>query len=677
MDAGARVDVALLIGRVQARLRRADLAWSIGAGLAALAGIAAIGLMLPGARTAAVTAGALAALAIAGAGYWRSRARWTRLATAGVLEARAGGLDNLIVTAVSLELSPEQGSRAIRDEVARQAAERAARVSPEAVAPVSRAGAVALAAALGAALVVWATSTQQRTVPSMPGEATVLAASGLRGVTVTIVPPDYLERAPTTVENPQAVDVPEGSHVRVEAESTHALVWLAEADGATRTFERVEPSGRFAMDWVPDSSRAVVIATGDAAGKAEDTRLLTVTVREDQPPTVRILAPGKDLAFPAPEGVVNIEIEATDAERLDELTLRFVRMSGSGESFDFEEGRVPLTITRDGGTSWKARARWPLASLSLEDGDALVYRAVVRDSNPDGEQVASESFTIDIGARLEFAGAGFALPDDDQRYAISQQMVIIKTERLEAARARHSAESWTAETQGLAVEQRMVRSEVVFLSGGEVQDEVEEAAHSHELQEGRLENAGRAEMVRALTEMSRAEARLNAGDTTGALVYERLALEALQRAFDRRRYFLRTLPERARIDLSRRLSGDRREAGSSTRRPAEPGEDLLDGERELMRDLARVADGDLAGVPLVAARLASLDTNEPEWQRLAGALTAAETPEQRRAAAADAMAALATRAQARLAPSGGPGVPAADPITGWFADELRRGSGQP
>src|SRR5690606_14502384 len=111
---------------------------------------------------------------------------------------------------------------------------------PEAVAPVSRAGAVALAAALGAALVVWATSTQQRTVPSMPGEATVLAASGLRGVTVTIVPPDYLERAPTTVENPQAVDVPEGSHVRVEAESTHALVWLAEADGATRTFERVE-----------------------------------------------------------------------------------------------------------------------------------------------------------------------------------------------------------------------------------------------------------------------------------------------------------------------------------------------------------------------------------------------------------------------------------------------------
>ena len=42
--------------------------------------------------------------------------------------------------------------------------------------------------------------------------------------------------------------------------------------------------------------------------------------------------------------------------------------------------------------------------------------------------------------------------------------------------------------------------------------------------------------------MSRAEARLNSADTTEALVNERAALRALQRAFDRRRYLLRTLP---------------------------------------------------------------------------------------------------------------------------------------
>ena len=50
-------------------------------------------------------------------------------------------------------------------------------------------------------------------------------------------------------------------------------------------------------------------------------------------------------------------------------------------------------------------------------------------------------------------------------------------------------------------------------------------------------------MLRAINFMSRAEAELNAGRAVEALVLEREALKALERAFDRRRYFLRTLPE--------------------------------------------------------------------------------------------------------------------------------------
>ena len=96
----------------------------------------------------------------------------------------------------------------------------------------------------------------------------------------------------------------------------------------------------------------------------------------------------------------------------------------------------------------------------------------------------------------------------------------------------------------------MVRAEFVFMTGGEVVDEVEEATASHELTEGRLENRGQSELVAAIREMSRAEARLNAADATAALVFERAALKALQRAFDRRRYLLRAHP-RARADRSR------------------------------------------------------------------------------------------------------------------------------
>jgi hypothetical protein len=668
------MEVAALVGRVRRRLLRVDLAWSIAAGMAALAGVAAIGAAVPEARSGAIAVGAIAAVAAVAHGYWRSRARWTPLAAAGALEASVGGLDNLIVTAVSLDLAPERGSRAIREEVARQATERAALVSAETVVPASRAATIALLSTLGAALVLWGAYT--RPIVREPSGGTSPALTGFRGVRLTIAPPDYLERAAATIENPDFAEVPAGSRVRIEAESSHPLVWLSDAGGESRIFARAGGTGPFSIDWLAEESRAVVIATGEAQGDARDSRLLTVTVIPDQAPTVRIVSPGKDLAFETPSGIVDIEIEAADGERLEELDLRFVRMSGSGEAFEFDEGRVPLTISRTDATSWRARARWSLAALSLEDGDALVYRAVVRDSNPRGQPVASESFTIDIGKRLEFAGAGFAVPDEDRRYAISQQMVIVKTEQLQAARSKYGPEEWAAETRGLAVEQRMVRSEVVFLSGGEVEDELEEAAHSHELQEGRLENAGRAEMIRAISEMSRAEARLNAGDTQGALVFERLALQALQRAFDRRRYFLRTLPERSRIDLSRRLSGDRSDAGSSTRRPAEPDADLLAEERALMQELSRVAAADNAGTSLVAARLASLDPGSVEWRRLAAALTAASTPDERRAAAADAMAALARRARSRLAPSNGPAVPEAGSIDGWFADEMRRGTRQ-
>ena len=63
-------------------------------------------------------------------------------------------------------------------------------------------------------------------------------------------------------------------------------------------------------------------------------------------------------------------------------------------------------------------------------------------------------------------------------------------------------------------------------------------------------------MMRALNAMSRAEALLNDGRPREALVFEREALASLERALDRRRYFLRTLPDRSRIDVTRRLTGD-------------------------------------------------------------------------------------------------------------------------
>ena len=106
-------------------------------------------------------------------------------------------------------------------------------------------------------------------------------------------------------------------------------------------------------------------------------------------------------------------------------------------------------------------------------------------------------------------------------YAISQQMVIVKTERLLGRRAKMPADEVQAETLDLAAEQRQVRAEFVFMMGGELADagldlnslnEEVEAAGEDDLAAGRLANQGRLDILRAIRSMSRAASRLADGD---------------------------------------------------------------------------------------------------------------------------------------------------------------------
>ena len=173
----------------------------------------------------------------------------------------------------------------------------------------------------------------------------------------------------------------------------------------------------------------------------------------------------------------------------------------------------------------------------------------------------------------------------------------------------------------------MVKAEFVFMTGGEVEDEVAEAEAGHELAEGRGENQSQVDLLAAIREMSRAEARLNAGDTAQALVFERAALRALQRAFDRRRYLLRTLPERARIDTSRRLTGDLKDARSSTRdaRPHEPDRGAVAARAALQGLGAAVARG-LAADPALASQLLAVDPESADLRRAALTLSTSSRP---------------------------------------------------
>jgi hypothetical protein len=151
---------------------------------------------------------------------------------------------------------------------------------------------------------------------------------------------------------------------------------------------------------------------------------------------------------------------------------------------------------------------------------------------------------------------------------------------------------FTSASAGLAIEQRMVRSEFLFSMGthGRVEDEEEEAENSNEIQEGRLHNKGQSELTQAVDLMTLAERHLTNADTGDALKAQRAALAAVQRAQSRQRYFLRTIPIKSRIDPTRRLTGNLTDAASS-QHPAPAGSPDAQAAalRALLDDCARLS----------------------------------------------------------------------------------------
>jgi hypothetical protein len=625
-------NVARLIAAVQWRWLVRSIALAI-----AVAGamFGAVLVVFDATVPAAGAAISILALMVARAG------RLSRIDAAGLVEKASPGFDNLLITVAELEDRPRPIRAELQSEILRQAEARARAVTPAGAVPLRQPILVASVVAIGCALVAGAGGDAiQRMINALPNDvAAGVVSSGSFEVRVT--PPAYTGRKPEAMRDPVQVTVLAGSRVQII------------------------PSGR---DWIATASEALEVAVAGT-----DPRFLSVVVVPDLPPAIRIVAPGKDTAFAEPRGQLAIGLQSGDDLGLASLALRYTKASGGGENVAFTEGELPLRIERRNPREWIGRADLSIDSLDLAEGDVVVYRAVARDTNPGGAPALSDQYLIEIGKNASIADAGFALPSEEKKYAISQQMVIYKTEQLLAANRRPGAggrepEAWLEQSRFIGMEQRMVRAEVVFLSGGAVEDEVEEAAHSHELAEGRLENAGRAEMVRAINAMSRAEQQLNDGRVKEALVFEREALVHLERALDRRRYFLRTLPDRSRIDITRRLSGDRREARSWARQRGQaiaPGS--MEAQRQLMRDLASGAAVNAA----LAARIAAIDPASSELQKAAVAVASASTEESRTAAAREAMAAITAHALKSL-PSSGSVDLYTTPLAGRLADESRR-----
>ena len=485
------------------------------------------------------------------------------------------------------------------------------------VVPAGRTG-TALAIAVGICAVAWLGPGPRQTGTIMSEVAREIAdaVGGARGarLTVTVRPPEYSALPEGRLIDPDRLEVLEGTRLR----------FALSGAGVARLRFGSSLVAAFPLDGkgVETVARDVGYFAVEQEGAA--TRLIALVVTRDRSPSVKIEQPARDLLLPDASRSIPIRVSATDDLGLAALSLRYTRVSGSGEQFEFQEGVLPLSITRGSAREWEADAQLALARLKLEPGDSLVYRAVARDGRA-GEigLGASDTYFIEIAGPGQVPLEGVEMPPEEERYALSQQMIVLKIQRLIARQSSMPRESVVEEAALIAAEQRSVRANFVFLLGGHVEDEEVEAEQSSEIAEGRLQNTARRDISAAIGHMTRAEQGLVAVNTSQALPPARHAVDALQRAFGRSRYLLKSLASRSRLDPARRLTGN--VAGAETSRRVSHEAEPRDGEavRTLLASLVAAHDeisrGQSTRVDLtnLAEQTFAIDPAAARWSQLA------------------------------------------------------------
>ena len=560
-----------LLRRARRRLALIAMAEGAAVGLVAAAMVAAVVWWGSGQLARAVLTGVV--LAATGMAARAATAPRTPRRVAAMVEQRTPASRNVIVTVAELADGPVMMRDDVRVRVIRDADRVSASVDPSALFPARRAT-MALAAGAG----LWAIAlvfVSARPATSEPATPVPVESVSIDGIEVSITAPAYAGGGVRSLTDPARIEVMAGSRVQVTVQAVAAAVRL-ETIGGARPLERTA-SRTFADELVADADGFIAVEAVASNGEPGARRLIGLAVTPDHPPRVRVTVPGRDLFLPEARGTLDVTVEADDDLALASLKLRHTKVSGSGERFTFIEGETPLTVSRTDARRWTARGTLPIGAMELGQGDVVVYRGVATDRRPGAVPVESDAFLVEITAPGAVASEGFAADDELDRNAVSQQMVILKTERLLARRASMTVASFTEEARVLAAEQRRVRAEFVFMMGGELAEEVtgatgiselheeEEAEASDDILAGRLANRGRVELVRAIRSMSEADAKLVAVDVAGALTDEKQALEHLQNAFSRTRYILRALTQRERLDLTRRLTGVLADAGRHVR----------------------------------------------------------------------------------------------------------------
>jgi len=476
-----------------------------------------------------------------------------------------------------------------------------------------------------------------------------IAAPPLRNrlspLTGEVVPPSYTGEQHITIEEPSSVEALTGGHVMFRGQGS--------SDGITATVGGVaaQPSDS-ADQWRLD----IVVPAKPAALELRDrsyARTVILAPHADSVPVVTLIAPARDTVVRTPKGALQLAADATDDYGLDAGWFEYIVSSGEGETFTFRSG-VINRVREGNARTGKLSGSLDLDSLRLKPGDLVHVRAVARDrNNVTGPGIGvSETRSLRIPRASEYDSIAIegAPPPDVDSSQLSQRMLIILAEKLQARRAKLARADVVRESRAIGSDEARLRQhvgEIVFARLGAEQgteDAGSNGAAADITPEQLLAAANAATqaaagatdfggdetpvvainrpLLEAYNAMWDASRALEVGEPGTALPPMRLALAAIQRARNAERLYLRGKAPVVIVDINKvRLAGKRDDATSSSRIPRA----ALDSSAERRAQRFDAALNDLAVNPsaaidsLLALRVDALESAPT----LAGALAPA------------------------------------------------------
>ena len=394
-----------------------------------------------------------------------------------------------------------------------------------------------------------------------------------RTFVVTVRPPPYSRLPQSKLQQPEAVTSLVGSSIHVAG------------DGWNTSTTMPDTASPF---WLEQGGRR---------------RLLLLLPIPDSVPVVHLIAPARDSVLRAAGGAIPLSGSVQDDFGLSQAWFEYIVTSGEGENYTFRSGVIGRrTISGVAGTELSSVL--VVDSLRLAPGNIVHLRAVARDGNTvTGPGIGySDTRTIRIPRPGEgdSVSVGQVAPAEGDSSLLSQRMLVIMAEALERRRPRLRRDTFVAESRRIANDQATLRrrvADIIFLRlGGEGSMEESEDSTAEPLTpEALLEAAEQATvtssgevldfsadetpvvalnrpLLQAYNAMWAAGRELEIGEPRRALPYMREALDAIQRARQAERIYLRGRPTASVIDLARvRLAGKLADAAPAGTQSPSPG----------------------------------------------------------------------------------------------------------